>query len=69
EAQCESAGGATWLAVTPTGGAADRRPVVTEVLGPAWGYHLDDVNLALGNLVADAARMAGTYLKGAAGAG
>ena len=23
------------------------------MLGPRWGYHLDDVNLALGNLIAD----------------
>jgi hypothetical protein len=36
-------------------GTSDHRPVVTEQEGPAWGYHPDDVNLALGNLVADAA--------------
>jgi hypothetical protein len=24
---------------------------VTQSLGPTWGLHLDDVNLALGNLV------------------
>ena len=29
------------------------RPVVSESLGPDWGYHVDDVNLALGDLVAD----------------
>jgi hypothetical protein len=29
--------------------------VVTEQLGPNWGYHVDDVNLALGNLVPDVA--------------
>ena len=28
-------------------------PVVTPTLGPTWGLHLDDVNLALGNLVND----------------
>ena len=28
-------------------------PLVSETLGPAWGYHLDDINLALGNLVND----------------
>lgn len=52
-AQCRSGGGATWLQVTPTGGAADRRPKVTEELGPLWGFHIVDVNLALGDLVAD----------------
>jgi hypothetical protein len=26
---------------------------VTPTLGPTWGLHLDDVNLALGNLVND----------------
>lgn len=50
-ASCESADGATWLEVTAPDPAG--RPVVRETLGPAWGYHLDDVNLALGNLVAD----------------
>jgi hypothetical protein len=50
-AQCQSAGGATWLQVTAIGGPADHRPRVSETLGPLWGLHLDDVNLALGNLV------------------
>jgi hypothetical protein len=31
----------------------DIRPQLTEALGPAWGYHLVDINLALGNLIAD----------------
>jgi hypothetical protein len=50
-AQCESSGGATWLQVTDIAGSKDHRPVVEPVLGPKWGLHLDDVNLALGNLV------------------
>ena len=50
---CESAGGATWLQITARAG--DTRPVVTPTLGPTWGLHLDDVNLALGNLVNDVA--------------
>jgi hypothetical protein len=29
------------------------RPRLTEPFGPAWGYHLDDIDLALGNLVTD----------------
>jgi hypothetical protein len=35
--------------------AGDPRPTVTASLGPNWGYHLDDVNLALGDLVHDVA--------------
>ena len=52
-AQCRHGGGASWLQVTPTGGAADQRETVTEALGPLWGYHIVDVNLALGDLVRD----------------
>jgi Protein of unknown function (DUF3089) len=50
-AACRHAAGATWLQVNTLTVAG--RPVVTESLGPAWGYHLDDINLALGNLVHD----------------
>jgi hypothetical protein len=50
-ASCQHGEGATWLNVVPTGGPSDTREVVTETLGPLWGYHPDDVNLALGNLV------------------
>jgi len=58
-AACTSAGGATWLQVNDLTVAG--RPVVSEVLGPAWGYHLDDINLALGNLVADVAAAEAAY--------
>ena len=54
-AQCQSAAGATWLQVTATPAAGDPRPTVTDSLGPLWGYHLVDVNIALGNLVHDVA--------------
>jgi Protein of unknown function (DUF3089) len=50
-ASCQEADGATWLQVNTATVAG--RPVVTEALGPTWGYHLDDVNLALGNLIND----------------
>ena len=50
-AACRSDGGAYRLQVTPLGGAADTRPIVTESLGPIWGLHLYDVNMALGDLV------------------
>jgi hypothetical protein len=51
-AQCESKGESTWLQVRATT-TGDPRPTVTASLGPDWGYHLEDVNLALGNLVND----------------
>ena len=60
-ATCESADGATWLQVTKTSGASDRRPVVTEPAGPDWGYHDYDINLALGNLIADTAAAEKTW--------
>jgi hypothetical protein len=50
-ASCETANGATWLQITPTANPDDTRPVVTQTLGPTWGLHLVDVNIALGNLV------------------
>jgi hypothetical protein len=58
-ASCQATGSATWLQV----GALDvaGRPVVTEALGPTWGYHLDDVNLALGNLVNDVRAQESAY--------
>lgn len=52
-AQCRSQDGATWLQVTKATGPSDRRPVVSQIDGPQWGLHVYDVNLAMGNLVAD----------------
>jgi hypothetical protein len=52
-AQCKSSGGATWLQVNDVAAPGDTRPVVKETLGATWGYHLDDINLASGNLVRD----------------
>jgi hypothetical protein len=50
---CEDEGGASWLQVAPAGPRSDTRPLVGEIAGPAWGYHFQDVNLALGDLVRD----------------
>jgi hypothetical protein len=50
-AHCESVGGATWLQIDTTDVAGDQRPAVYQTLGPGWGLHLFDVNIALGNLV------------------
>ncbi len=52
-ATCESTGGATWLEVAKASSSKDPRPKLTEPFGASWGYHLDDINLALGNLVDD----------------
>lgn len=63
-ARCRSAGGATWLQVTKISGPSDKRPAVTATDGPDWGYHDYDVNLALGNLLADTAAAEATWQKG-----
>ena len=39
----------------------DTRPRVTEQDGASWGFHVADVNLALGNLVADVRREESAY--------
>ncbi|MGA2527705.1 MAG: DUF3089 domain-containing protein [Acidimicrobiales bacterium] len=64
-ARCENAGGASFLQVTKSSGPGDNRPVVSETDGPDWGYHPADVNLALGNLVADSAHAEATWSKAA----
>lgn len=50
-ARCKGGQGATWLQVTQTKNPADPRPRVQASLGPRWGFHLADVNLALGQLL------------------
>jgi hypothetical protein len=50
---CEYQDGASWLQVTPVS-SSDTRPLVKELAGAAWGYHFQDINLSLGNLVQDA---------------
>ena len=60
-ATCLSQGGATWLQIDNTLRKGDSRPVVQQTLGPAWGLHLLDVNIALGNLVTDLQHQAQHY--------
>jgi len=55
-AQCRQGDGATWLNVEAS--AALPAELTAEPLGPAWGLHTADVNVALGDLVALAARQA-----------
>ena len=59
--RCEHEHGATWLDVTKATGSSDSRPFVTEIGGPLWGYHTSDVNLALGDLVADVGAAEATW--------
>jgi hypothetical protein len=60
-ASCRSADGATWLQVTDIAAHGDTRPVVSEVRGPGWGYHPDDINLTLGNLITDVTHAEAAY--------
>ena len=59
-AQCQTSDGATWLEVTAV--SADHRPsLISEALGPQWGYHLYDLPLGQGNLTADIAAAEHTW--------
>ncbi len=58
-AHCMRTGGVTWLQVDHASGTG--RPIVGETAGPSYGYHEDDVNLTLGNLLADVAASEATY--------
>jgi hypothetical protein len=51
--QCESGGGASWLQIDTAVIPGDRRPKVSPDLGPTWGLHVYDANLALGDLIND----------------
>ncbi|HEX5268291.1 MAG TPA: DUF3089 domain-containing protein [Acidimicrobiales bacterium] len=61
QARCTSANGATWLQVTAPVTPGDHRPVVGQTLGPLWGLHQVDVNIALGDLVNLVQRESGAY--------
>jgi hypothetical protein len=50
-ARCERSGTASWLQITRTHVAGDKRPAVRATLGAGWGLHLVDVNIALADLV------------------
>jgi hypothetical protein len=58
-AQCKNENGASWLQVSPAPGLSEtvkeeliaHNEYPLELIGPEWGLHLYDVNIALGNLV------------------
>jgi hypothetical protein len=59
EARCSTAGGASFLKVDSLDGAR----VPTPTPDATWGYHLGDVNLALGNLTGLVAKQGARYLR------
>jgi len=59
-ARCEHRNGASWLQLN-LNSASDPRERLLETLGPEWGTHLVDVNVALGNLVPDVAAQGAFY--------
>jgi hypothetical protein len=50
---CRTGGGASWLQVTtvPRSSVPSFAAALNSALGPAWGLHVADVTLALGDLV------------------
>jgi hypothetical protein len=60
-ARCHKENGASWLQVNPVGTPVDPPELVKEELGPQWGLHLYDVNIALGNLVKTVALQAQAF--------
>jgi Protein of unknown function (DUF3089) len=52
-AKCESKNGATWLQLSDIAEPSDQPGPfqVSPILGPTWGLHIEDVNIALGDLV------------------
>jgi len=58
-AECKRANGASWLQVDEQTVPGDTRPELVNSLGPTWGLHLVDANIAVGDqvaLVADQAK-------------
>jgi hypothetical protein len=59
--QCKTNGQATWLQISPATASASARPQLKQTLGPTWGLHLIDVNVALGDLVKLVGRESAAY--------
>jgi Protein of unknown function (DUF3089) len=60
-AQCTTSSGASWLQVRTGKSLGHVRPTVAANLGPNWGFHLSDMNLALGDLVRDVTLQEAAY--------
>jgi hypothetical protein len=50
--ECKRANGASWLNVDEQVTPGDTRPALVNSLGPTWGLHLVDANIAVGDQVA-----------------
>jgi hypothetical protein len=52
-AKCESKNGATWLQISDIADSSGQPGPfqISPILGPTWGLHIEDVNIALGDLV------------------
>jgi Protein of unknown function (DUF3089) len=61
-AQCHINNGAGWLQLTPQGTPHNPPEFVPELLGPVFGLHLFDGNIALGDTVRDIALQGFVYL-------
>ncbi len=60
--ECKSNATHTWFEITAhRTGPDDTRPELAEPLGPTWGLHLVDVNIAMDDLVALAGKQADAY--------
>jgi hypothetical protein len=60
--ECRNVGGASWLHVTDARKPGDERPIrLVDSLGPTWGLHLYDGNIALGNLTDIVQQQADAY--------
>ena len=62
--QCKYENGASWLQVSGPVHPGDPRRIVMQTIGPSWGLHLVDVNIALGNLVSLVGDEARAYARG-----
>jgi hypothetical protein len=62
-AQCKRSGSASWLQIDHTNVPGDPRPIAKPVMGPGWGLHLTDVNIALADLVHVVGEQAKAYAK------
>ncbi len=67
--QCKHQNGATWLQISPASSVTEaelheretHHEAPEELIGPDWGLHLYDVNIALGNLVNTVALQSAAY--------
>jgi hypothetical protein len=68
-AQCKHENGASWLQVSLAGSPSEtelkereeHNELAEELLGPDWGLHLYDIDIAVGNLVSTVAEQSASY--------